>query len=246
MPRLKKVNCLRNKFTDAFYMRVNLSPFHVMKICSLAVARVHGRRAARVVLVCSSVILLLAGCATQGPSGQLREKSQAAEKTLPKVDPKASADFEKALAAVRRGKDAVAEKQLLTLAKQFPKLSGPRVNLGIIYYRAGKYDIARTAFKKALEINPESVVSLNHLGIISRNEGKFKESHGAYEKALRIDPDYAYAHRNFGILLELYMGKLPEALAHYKRYQELTRQQSGEEDGEVKKWIVELGRRIKK
>ena len=62
-----------------------------------------------------------------------------------------------------------------------------------------------------------------------------------YEKALQADRDYAYAHLNYGILLELYMGKLPEALEHYKQYQALTK----EEDKKVKGWIIELGRRVK-
>jgi len=191
------------------------------------------------------VVLVLAGCATQGSFDESLEQGQAVEADVPKVDPRATAAFEKALASVRAGKDAVAEKQLLALREQFPDLSGPQVNLGIIYYRAGKFDVARSAFEKALEINPKSAVSLNYLGIISRNEGKFKEASGYYEKALQIDPDYAYAHRNFGILLELYMGRLSEALSHYRRYQELTKQQTGKEDAEAKKWIVELGRRVK-
>ncbi|NOX76440.1 MAG: tetratricopeptide repeat protein [Gammaproteobacteria bacterium] len=237
---------MRNKFTNTLDMRTNLPPFQVMKICRRSITRQYGRQAASVVLICSLMALLLAGCATQGPSVEPQEKTQTAEQALPKIDPKASALFEKALTAMRKDKDAVAEKQLLQLTKQFPNFSGPQVNLGIIYYRAGKYDIAREAFNKALELNPKSVASLNHLGIISRNEGKFKESSEDYEKALRINPDYAYAHRNFGILLELYMGRLPEALAHYKRYQTLVKQQNNAEDGEVRKWIVELGRRIKK
>jgi tetratricopeptide (TPR) repeat protein len=134
------------------------------------------------------------------------------------------------------------EKALLALSEQNPTFSGPHANLGIIYFHANKMEQAKSEFQKALQLNPENVVCLNHLGIISRNEGKFKQAYDYYEKALQIDPDYAYAHRNFGILLELYMGKLPEALEHYKRYQELTK----EEDQEVKKWIVDLARRVKK
>jgi tetratricopeptide (TPR) repeat protein len=184
--------------------------------------------------------LLLSGCATTAP-GEVSGADKAAEQALPKVDPRAKAAYEVALASMRDGNDALAEKQLLKLTEQFPEFSGPHTNLGIIYFRAGEKDKALAAFQRAVELNPNSVVSLNHLGILSREEGKFKEAHGYYENALRIAPDYAYAHLNFGILLELYMGKLPDALTHYKRYQELTK----EEDIEVKKWIVDLQRRIK-
>lgn len=188
-----------------------------------------------------SGVIFLTGCAATAP-GEDVDRQKPPQKSLPKVDPKATAAYEVALDSLRNGNDAMAEQRLRRLTQQFPTFSGPHANLGIIYYQGGKPEQAKASFNKALELNAESLVSLNHLGIISRQEGRFKEAYGLYEKALRIDPDYPYAHLNFGILLELYMGKLPEALEHYKRYQELT----GEEDQEVKKWIIDLGRRIKK
>jgi tetratricopeptide (TPR) repeat protein len=183
-------------------------------------------------------VLLLAACAAGGPVGEASKPL----KEMPKVDPKVAASYEAALSAMRSGKTAQAVKALQKLTAEHPNYSGPQTNLGILYFHQNKLGKAKNAFQASLEINPKNVVSLNHLGIISRGEGEFKQAHGYYEKALLIDPDYAFAHRNFGILLELYMGKLPEALEHYKRYQALTK----EEDIEVKKWIVDLGRRVKK
>ena len=194
---------------------------------------------ARIVLILTCV-LLLAGCVTTG-SGDPSEKGRAVVKVRPNVDPKITIAYEMALVSMRAGNTSKAEKQLKKLADDYPEFSGPHNNLGILYYRDGKIEEAKIAFEKALKINSDSVVSLNYLGIISRGEGEFKQAQGYYEKALQADPDYAYAHLNYGILLELYMGKLPEALEHYKRYQELTE----EEDKKVKGWIVDLGRRIK-
>jgi len=162
-------------------------------------------------------VLLLVGCAATGPSEDSVEKAPA--KDLPKVDPKITAEYESALSLMHDGKTTQAESALRKLAEKYPTFSGPRANLGILYFRANKLDQAKSEFNEALKINADNVVSLNHLGIISRSEGKFKEAYGFYEKALQIDPNYAYAHLNFGILLELYMGKLNEALGHYKRYQ---------------------------
>ena len=71
---------------------------------------------------------------------------------------------------------------------------------------------------------------------------KFEEARDNYEKALKIDPNYAYAHLNYGILLDLYLGELDNALDHYQTYQKL----APEEDKEVEKWIVDLERRIKR
>ena len=185
--------------------------------------------------------LLLAGCATTG-SDDSSENIRAADRSPPKVDPKATAAYEMALVSMRAGDASGAEKQFEKLAKDHPEFSGPNNNIGILHYRDGDVQKAKLAFENALKINPNSVVSLNYLGIISRGHGEFKQAQGFYEKALQADPNYAYVHLNYGILLELYMGKLSEALMHYKRYQELTE----EEDKKVKGWIIELGRRVKK
>lgn len=188
------------------------------------------------------LMLLVAGCAATGP-GAVSEKGKAVEQQpAPKVEPGALAAYASAVASLRAGNASLAESKFRKLAQDYPQYSGPHNNLGIIYYHADKIDQAKAEFNKALELNPRSVVSLNHLGIISRTEGEFKEAHQYYERALQIDPEYPNAHLNMGILLELYMGKLPEALEHYKKYQELTT----EEDKKVKGWIVDLERRIKK
>lgn len=184
--------------------------------------------------------LLVASCATTSSTG-VAEKRKSVKKIHPKVDPKITVAYEMALISMRAGNTSKAESQFNKLINDYPEYSGPHNNLGILYYREDKIDKATKAFENALKINPDSVVSLNYLGIISRGKGDFKQAQSYYEKALQADPDYAYAHLNYGILLELYMGKLPEALNHYKRYQELTE----EEDKKVKGWIVDLGRRIK-
>lgn len=194
------------------------------------------------VFLLAAAALVLAGCAA-GPAGPTGDTGMAgAPKELPKVDPKIAAAYDLALSDMRAGKVAQAEKELQQLTRQNPSYSGPQTNLGILYFNQNKIKEAKAAFLEALRINPNNVVSLNHLGIISRGEGEFKAAQGYYEKALQIDPDYAYAHLNFGILLELYMGQLPQALEHYKRYQALTEK----EDVEVNKWIVDLSRRVKK
>ncbi len=187
-----------------------------------------------------TAVLLLAACAAT--SEPTRDVAAPSKKELPKIDAEVAASYEAALSAMRAGKTAQAEKALQQLTTEYPNYSGPQANLGILYFHQNELEKAKTAFQASLKINPKNVVSLNHLGIISRGAGEFEQARTYYEKALQIDPDYAYAHLNFGILLELYMGKLPEALEHYQRYQKLT----PEEDIDVKKWIVDLGRRAKK
>ena len=75
--------------------------------------------------------------------------------------------------------------------------------------------------------------------MIQREKGRFKEAEAFYQQSIKADSSYAAVRRNYGILLELYMGKLKEALAQYKAYQEL----SGDKDKLVAKWIIDLERR---
>ena len=48
---------------------------------------------------------------------------------------------------------------------------------------------------------------------------------------------------NLGILYEVYLGKLPQALEAYREYQEL-QASVGAEDARVKGWVIDLERRL--
>ena len=178
--------------------------------------------------------------AKQDKEAKAREEAEKAA-AISKIDPTVKKKYEAAILAMRMADTAKAKQLLNELINSHPKLSGPLTNLGILQYRNNETELAEETFKRAIKVNPESAVSYNHLGIISRNRGDFKAARGYYEKALSSSPDYRYAHLNLGILLDLYIGELPEALKHYERYQEL----SQEEDADVKKWIGDLKRRIK-
>jgi len=198
------------------------------------------------VLAALLMLLVIIGCA--GPEKKVEKEPDqtTANKAAPaaevKIPPSARQQYDEAIAAMRSGNIAQAKNILSNLTKAYPDIAGPYVNLGIIHFRADEIDQAEEAFKQALKVNPESAVSLNHLGIIYRGKGKFEEARTSYEKALKIDPNYAYAHLNYGILLDLYLGQLDDALEQYQTYQKL----SPGEDKEVEKWIVDLERRIKR
>jgi hypothetical protein len=53
-------------------------------------------------------------------------------------------------------------------------------------------------------------------------------------------PDFREAYLNLGILYELYLGKLPEALAAYRTYQSLLEAPDHRVDG----WVMDLERRL--
>lgn len=192
-------------------------------------------------IVTAAVALLMAGCG--GTGGKLRPVSgKAGIKAATKVTPTARKEFEAAVEVMKAGDKTKAESMFKELTASYPDLSGPYANLGLLYFHGDEIEKAQEAFHKAIEVNPESAVSYNHLAIINRGKGNFNEAKSLYLRALSINNDYAYAHLNIGILLDLYLGELESALDHYERYQQLTKV----EDKDVKNWIIDIKRRIKR
>lgn len=69
---------------------------------------------------------------------------------------------------------------------------------GASYYNRGEYEKAIVAYKRAIEINPDSTEVHFHLGMAYSSLGKYKEAVEAYTRAVRIKPDYAAAYYNLG------------------------------------------------
>ncbi len=197
-----------------------------------------------------AVAILVAGlsaCAVpvRGPDKTPPQGSSAARQGVAAetpVNPAAKRDFDSALKAMTSGNDKEAERLLGQLATNYPELSGPNANLGIVYLRSGRLADAERVVAQAIKQNPNNATYYNLLGIVDRTAGKFAEARKAYDAALLIDANYAYAHLNIGILYDLYLNDTNKALQHYQRYQALT----PKEDPQVAKWIADLQQRMKK
>ncbi len=113
-------------------------------------------------------------------------------------------------------------------------------NLGLLFLRGEKIDAAKTAFLQAIDRDKDNAIAYNHLAIIERRQGSFKQSREYYEKAIHAEPEYANAYLNFGILQDIYLQELPQAMENYKTYQTLT----NNSDESVEKWILDIQRRI--
>jgi tetratricopeptide (TPR) repeat protein len=98
---------------------------------------------------------------------------------------------------------------------------------------------AEAAFKKALELKPESAMAGNELGIALRKLGKFEEAEAAYQHAIASQPDYAPAHLNLGVLYDLYLAEPQKALDQYEAYLAIVG-----ENKQVAGWMVELRKRV--
>lgn len=157
------------------------------------------------------------------------------------VTARGKADFDRAVGFMRTGNNTEAELEFKQVALQFPQLSAPYVNLGILYRKSGRLEQSEDALKTAVERNDGSAVAWTELGATQRLRGEFPSAAASYEKAIADDPNFAPAYRNLGVVSDLYLGDPERALTAFEHYKELT----GEEKP-VSGWIAELRARTGK
>jgi tetratricopeptide (TPR) repeat protein len=157
------------------------------------------------------------------------------------VTARGKADFDRAVGFMRAGNNTEAELEFKQVALQFPQLSSPYVNLGILYRKSGRLEQSEDALKTAVERNDGSAVAWTELGATQRLRGEFPNAAASYEKAIADDPNFAPAYRNLGVVSDLYLGDPERALTAFEHYKELT----GEEKP-VSGWIAELRARTGK
>jgi tetratricopeptide (TPR) repeat protein len=153
----------------------------------------------------------------------------------------AAADFERAVGLMRAGDATDAELEFKQLASSSPEFAGPEANLGLLYRKAGRAADSEQALREAIRHNESSAMLWTELGLTLRTAGRFQDALEAYAHASQLDDGYAPAHRDAGVLLDLYLGDPVRALAELERYQALTG-----EDKPVTAWIAELKQRASK
>ena len=109
------------------------------------------------------------------------------------VTARGKADFDRAVGFMRAGNSTEAELEFKQVALQFPQLSSPYVNLGILYRKTGRLDQSEAALKTAVERNGGSAVAWTELGATQRLRGEFPDAAASYEKAIADDPNFAPA-----------------------------------------------------
>ncbi|MET3871544.1 tetratricopeptide (TPR) repeat protein [Puniceicoccus vermicola] len=70
--------------------------------------------------------------------------------------------------------------------------------LGIEEYRKNNFRLAQSYFEKALELDPEEIMSLNNLGTLLNCNGRYQEALDMLDKAISIDPKYPLPYHNKG------------------------------------------------
>ena len=124
---------------------------------------------------------------------------------------KNNSQFERGITELERGNVPEAISALKMAASDNP--NDPRIynNLGIAYELMKDYKNARSAFRKALELNPYNSAILNNLAELSRNEGKQSDAIELYASAIASDPMFVEPYLNVArLFLDLSEFKLAE------------------------------------
>ena len=194
--------------------------------------------------------VLLAGCAgnptTPAATTKVDENGQRIAQPNPYLAQPGNvpAAADKALANARalfqQQQFAEAEAELLKTVAEWPQLSGAWLNLAKVQLKLQQAEDAERSLRQAVAVNENNVFAWNTLGVLLRDEGRFEEAEKAYQAALQRWPDFISAHRNLGILFDLYLHQPERALHHYREAQALLT----EEDRVLAGWIVDLERRM--
>jgi len=158
---------------------------------------------------------------------------------FPQADEASQKDFDRAVSMLKDGDYDEAIALLEKVIEKSPGVTAPYVDIAMAYRRTGRPEQAEKNLKAALKLFPGQPVALNEYGLLCRESGRFKEARAMYEKAIAGFGEYYPAHRNLGILCDLYLSDPACALQQYEIYSE-----ARPDDVQVKLWIADLSARL--
>lgn len=182
-----------------------------------------------------TLVLLLSGCGLWGTKPQLQD-SQAELAPIPEELSKA---YTQGLTLLKKEQYVEAEEHWQQTAAQWPSYPGVWSNLALALWHLEQYQSALNSAEKALAIDAEFCPVQALHGLLLREVGQFEQAIAAYDKALICDPKNPDIPLNLGILYDLYLQDLAQALAYYEQAQSL----QVEEDSTLAMWVEDLKNR---
>ncbi len=197
-------------------------------------ARARGRLVA---LPVALALAVLQGCAS-APAVAPAQAVEKQERPGTVITPQVQAEFDAALALLKAEQYEPSIVAFKKLATALPDNPIPRINLALAYKKLDQLDLAEDHLKQALAIEADNPVASNELALLYRQKGRFAEARPIYERTLKKYPNFMMAHKNLGVLCDLYLKDYECALTHYKIYS-----QSAPDDKTVQIWITDLQKR---
>ena len=82
-----------------------------------------------------------------------------------------------------------------------PLVASEHNDLGVVYERAGRTELAAREYRKALRLDPKLTIARVNLGNLAAGRGKWREAERCYRAALRIRADDPDALNNLALAL---------------------------------------------
>src|SRR4030042_3077494 len=158
---------------------------------------------------------------------------------VPTMDEASRRDFDRGVAMLKDQDYGRAIDLLEKVIERSPGVTAPYIDIAIAYHRIGKPSLAEEHLQTALTLVPGHPVACNEYGLLYRKTGRFAEARAIYEKAIERFPDYYPAHKNLGILCDLYLNDPACALEHYEIYSK-----ARPDDAQVPLWIADVRARL--
>ncbi len=134
---------------------------------------------------------------------------------MPEAKSPATELFTGAVAAMREGRLADAERMCRAVLDTEPQHFDAVRLLGVVQYHLGRLEEALRRYDMALTLRPNHVETLSNRGNALKKLGRLGEALDSYDGAIAAQPDFADPHYNRAILLKE-TGRLEEALLEYE------------------------------
>jgi len=151
--------------------------------------------------VCVLLLALALPATAQGPKFRI---SPSVELHLPdnKRNSKEAQDIaNRALAAFARNDLVTARKDFLKVLELAPGNLPTLINLGLLEYRAKKYEDAEQVLKRVVRSEPETGLGWLILGVVYYDQGKLDPALAALAQAVLYEPKDARAHHYLGVTI---------------------------------------------
>lgn len=179
------------------------------------------------------LLLWLSGCSLLQP----------APPAVPDVIDPLTADiqqrYQQGLVLMQDSAWAAAAAHWQAMLEQGAEFAGIYTNLALAQLQLQDYAAGLAAAEKSRQLDEHYCPAWKTLALLQRHNGDFSAAEQSYLTAAACAPEDADIPFNLGILYDLYLQDLDNALQQYQRAQQL----AGEDDSTLAMWITDLQRR---